>query len=97
MSDTKCSDAVLELINALKREIPDEKAASAKYVDMATKLVHFRVAGEPVAPLLLDVDNQILHKIATEEASHARFLEAIVENLTHECKIEARVDVAKGS
>ena len=82
---SKCSAAMIEWVNALRREIPDEQSAAAKYSDMATKAVHFRVSGGPVPYGVLDLGNKILRKLASDEVSHALLLESMVEELTKEC------------
>ncbi len=71
----ECAAGLLELRNALKREMPDESSACQKYADMATKFTHLK---EPQ-------DADILRLISSEECLHEAVLGLIVEEITRKC------------
>lgn len=71
----QCENALLELRNALKREIDDEASAAAKYAEMARKL----------SQMSRPVKADILNLISGQEALHRQVLECIVKDITSEC------------
>jgi hypothetical protein len=83
---SKCSVAMIEFINELKKQIPDEQQARYMYADMATKLHDIRLKGEAVPGSLTMLDSIILEKISADEASHKVLLEAMSEILSKECE-----------
>lgn len=79
MPTQKCSAALLELRNGIKREIPDEAAAAHKYADMAAKFTHLK---EPIQA-------DILRLLSGQEALHRVILSMIVDEITLRCEEEA--------
>jgi len=73
---SKCSASLIELRNALKREIPDEGAAAHMYADMAAKFTHLK---EPIQA-------DLLRLISGQEALHQAILEFITEEITLRCE-----------
>ena len=83
---SKCSDAMIELINEMKKQIPDEQQARYMYADMSTKLHDIRLKGEPISSNIAILDSLILERISEDEASHRFLLEAMTRILTQECE-----------
>jgi len=81
---TKCSDAMLELINALKKQIPDEQDAQEMYWNQSSKL-HELQSKEDIAGA--DVVRAILRKVSDDEGAHEQLLKVIIEHLSLECDL----------
>jgi len=72
----KCADALIELKNAIKRELDDEYSAAHKYADMAAKFSHFKETKYADS----------LRLISGHELLHYAVLDTIVEELTKRCE-----------
>ena len=75
MMADKCSASLLELRNAIKRELDDEGAAGHKYADMSAKFTHLK---EPQKA-------DMLRLISQDELIHQAVLHGIVDIITEEC------------
>jgi len=73
---SKCSASLIELRNAMKREIPDERAASGGYQEMATKMT---ALGETNYA-------DIFRLLSDAEMMHRVVLESLVEALDFRCE-----------
>ena len=73
---SKCSASLIELQNAMKREIADEIAGSKMYQDMAVKLT---ALGETNY-------SEIFHLLSDAEHMHSIVLESLVEALDFRCE-----------
>lgn len=71
----ECSAGLIELKNAIKRELRDESDAAKRYTEMAAKFTYY---GERKY-------SDILHLIAGQEQLHNQVLERIVDALDLEC------------
>ena len=71
-----CPAGLIELRNALKREIQDELEAYHRYREASVKLRHY--GKERLADRLKD--------LSIDEKMHHYILEATVELITQECK-----------
>jgi hypothetical protein len=82
---SKCSAAVIELINDLKKEIPDENVATVKYLKLSTQMSEIR-KDIPGLDLYINFQSAMLNKIASEEATHAIILEGLIKTIEDECE-----------
>jgi len=72
---TKCSASLIEIRNAIKRELDDEASASHKYADMAGKFTHLQENQKA----------QMLRLISNDELLHQAILAGIVDEITVKC------------
>ena len=70
--------SLIELGNAIKREVEDERAATLMYADMATKFSHLRE----------HISADLLRLISGQEALHSAILDFIAEEITVRCGSE---------
>lgn len=75
---SKCEAGLIELANAIGRELQDEDSAAAKYNNMAVDFTHYKEREK----------SAILHLIAGQELLHRTILEAISTEIKTRCSEE---------
>ena len=75
MDNNHCAPGLIELRNALKREIEEESLASSKYREASVKLLHYKL------PTLAEN----LRSIANQEFMHHFIVMGIVDAITEHC------------
>lgn len=75
---SECPAGLIELRNALKRELQDEADAYSRYREASTKLRHYGMK------TLADK----VKEVAMEEFAHRYLIGAVVDAITLECELE---------